>query len=530
MAEPPEARGSRGRSVGPSQVAWSEWSDEAFARARAEDKPVVLDLGAAWCHGCAVMDRETYGDPEVVELLNRDYVPVRVDSDRRPDLHERYNLGGWPTTAFLTPDGRLMGGATYVDRNQMKQLLVQLKVGFATHRDKIAAEIARRDEKIAEVLGKDLPGVAAITMEIFRKTVRGVLGSFDTLHAGFGEAPKFPLTASLRVVLQAWQETEGPDLEAVLVRTLDAMADRGMYDHERGGFFHYVTNNVWTAPRFEKLCEENAQLIRLYLDAGVATGQEKYVDKAVHAMAWATEALLDPARGVFSGSQRGDDDYYGASPRERAQRRPPPVDRTVFVPGSAAMAQAWIRAAEVLGDEGFAETALQGLDWLVSNMVRDGKVAHYHDGEPRVFDLARDPVGLVGPLLDAFEHTGDAKWLDAAERLLGGLPERFYSEVERGLVDRAVDAGGVGDLARPRRNMAENAQAAEGYARIAAIRRNAEPRRWAERLLKSFPDFLDGYGHDTAEYALAADWLVRPPEEVRPGDLRRYVPRRRVVR
>jgi uncharacterized protein YyaL (SSP411 family) len=511
-------------------VAWSEWSDESFARARAEDKPVVLDLGAAWSYGCAVMDRETYGDPEVVELLNRDYVPVRVDSDRRPDLHERYNLGGWPTTAFLTPDAKLIGGGTYLERNQMKQLLVQLKTGFKAHREKIAEEIARRDEKIAEVLGKDLPGVAAITMEIFRKTVRGVLGSFDTLYAGFGEAPKFPLTASLRIILQAWQETEGPDLEAVLIRTLDAMADRGMYDHERGGFFHYVTNNTWTSARFEKLCEENALLIRLYLDAGVATGQEKYVDKAVHAMAWATETLLDPGRGVFAGSQRGDDDYYGASSRERAKRKPPPVDRTVFVPASAAMAQAWLRASEVLDDEGFAETALRGLEWLRSSMVQDGKVAHYHDGAPRILDLARDPVALALAFLDAHDHTGEAKWIDAAEALLAGLPARFYSEVERGLIDRAVDAGGLGDLARPRRNMVENAQAAEGFARLWTIRGNEEHRRWAERLLRSFPDFLDGYGHETAEYAVAADWLVRPAVEVRAGALRPYVPRRRVAR
>jgi hypothetical protein len=511
-------------------VAWSEWSDEAFARARAEDKPVVLDLGAAWCHASAVMDRETYGDPEVAELLNRDYVPVRVDSDRRPDVHERYNLGGWPTTAFLTPEGKLMGGATYVDRNQMKQFLVQLKTGFATNREKIDAEIARRDEKIAQVLARDLPGVPSLTMEIFRKTVRGILGTFDTLHAGFGEAPKFPLVASLRVVLQAWQEMGGPDVEAVLVRTLDAMAERGMYDQERGGFFHYATNATWSMARFEKLCEDNARLIRLYLDAGVATADERYLDKAVHALAWATGSLLDPARGVFAGSQRGDDDYYAASPRERASRPAPPVDRTVFTPASAAMASAWLRAAEVLGDRGFAEIALKGLDWLLATMVRDGKVAHYHDGEPRVFDLACDPVALAEALLDAHEHTGEARWLDRAEELLAGLPARFYSERERGLVDRAVDAPGTGDLARPRRMIEENARAAEAFARLWAAGRGEERRRWAERLLKGFPDFMDGYGHDTAEYALAADRLVRPPEEVRPADLRSFVPRRRVLR
>jgi hypothetical protein len=512
--------------VGPPKVGWLDWSDEAFARARAEDKPVVLDLGAAWCHGCRVMDQSTYGDPEVIELLNRDYVPVRVDSDRRPDIQERYTLGGWPTTAFLTPDGRLMGGQTYVDRNQMKQLLVQLKIGFTTHRAKIAEEIARRDAKIAEVLERDLPGVADLTMEIFRKTVRGILGTFDTLHAGFGQAPKFPLVGSLRVILQAFHETGGPDLEAVLVRTLDAMAERGMYDHERGGFFHYVTNATWSAPRFEKLAEDNAQLIRLYLDAGVVTGEEKYLRKAAHALAWAQGTLRDPERGVWGGSQRGDEGYYAANPKERARRAPPPVDPTVFTPACAAMAQAYLRAAEVLGDEAYARTALRALDWLLENAIRDGRVAHYHDGEPRFFDLARDPIALAGALLDAHDHTGEGRYREAAAGLLRALPDRFYSEVERGLVDRAVDAPGIGDLARPRKLISENALAAEAYARLG----DEESLRWADRLLRSFPDFLDSYGHDTAEYALAADRRVRPAVEAGPGALRDFAPRRKVVR
>jgi uncharacterized protein YyaL (SSP411 family) len=173
----------------PETVRWFDWSEEAFRKAQAEDKPVVMDLTAPWSHGCRVMDEQTYRDPEVVEFLNRDYVPVRVDCDRRPDINDRFNLGGWPTTAFLTPNGELLGGATFVARDQMKQLLVQLKVGYAANRHRIAEEIARRDEKIREALEPQFSGVARLTMEVFRKTVRGIVATHDAMYGGFGKAP-----------------------------------------------------------------------------------------------------------------------------------------------------------------------------------------------------------------------------------------------------------------------------------------------------------------------------------------------------
>ena len=511
-----------------ARVEWLPWSDEAFARAKAADRPVVLDIGASWSYGCRVMDDTTYADPEIVELLTRDYVPVRVDRDRRPDVDDRFNLGGWPTTAFLTPDGKLLGGTTYADTAQMKQLLVQLKDGWVRHRSMIDEEIDRRDQKIAEALDKPLPTLGAVTMEVFRKTVRGIVATFDSLHGGFGQAPKFPLTGSLRVVLQALEETQGPDFRAVLVKTLDAVGDKGLRDEERGGFFHYVTTNHWTSPRFEKLCEENAQLIRLFLDAAETAGVEKYRTRAREALDWAQATLLDPSRGVFFGSQAADDDFYAADPRAREGRPAPAVDRTVYTNASCAMASAFLRATEVLGEPRWAETARRGLDWILKTMVRDGRVAHYHDGEPRLWDLARDPIALATACLDAYDQDGGRAWLDAADRLVADLPKRFWSEVEKGLVDRAADAGGVGDLARGRRTLSENGLAAGAFARLWRITGNEEHRRWAERLLRAFPDFLDGYGHETAEYATAADWLVREPREVArtPEGLRPYVPRR----
>ena len=511
-------------------VRWFDWADEAFRKAQAEDKPVVMDLTAPWSHGCRVMDRETYGDADVAAALNRDYVPIRVDCDRRPDINDRFNLGGWPTTAFLTPNGELLGGATYVARDQMKQLLAQLKHGYAANKTKIAEEIARRDEKIREALQPQTAGVAQLNMEVFRKTLRGIVATHDSMYGGFGKAPKFPLVPSMRIVLQAYSETQGPDFAQVLTKTLDSMANRGMYDHEQGGFFHYSTNDQWTMPRFEKMGEDNAGLIRLYLDAAIVMEHDAYLQKALHSIEWVKKQLLDPARGVFFGSQAADDDYYAAFPKERAKKAPPPVDRTVFVPVSAQMAGAFLRAAEVTGDAGLAKTALQGLDWLLKECVRDGAVAHYHDGEPRIFVLARDPVALASALLDASEYTGEKRYLEAAEGMTEDVLRRFWSGAEKGIVDRAVDAIDRGDLCRQRKNIAENAGAAECFARLWRITGAERHRKCAEKILLSYPDFEDSYGHPTSEYALAADWIVRPPQPAAPGDLKPYVMRRVVKR
>jgi hypothetical protein len=511
-----------------SKVRWFDWADEAFLKAQAEDKPIVLNLGAAWCHGCRVMDESTYGDDGVAELLNRDYVPVRVDSDRRPDINDRYNMGGWPTTAFLTPRGDLLGGTTFVPRDQMKQLLAQLKVGYERERHRLRDEIARRDEKIALVLERAPSGPPALTIEIFRKTVRGIVATFDPVHAGFGNAPKFPLVPSLRVVLQALYETQGPDFQQVVCRTLDAMGDRGMFDAVAGGFFHYVTNDVWSAPRFEKIGEDNAALVALYLDASLVTGQEKYALRAHQALGWVRAALWDEARGIFFSSQAADEEYYTLPAAERARRAAPAVDPTVFTPAAAALASAGLRASQVLGDGAWAAMGLRALDFLLRECVTGEGVAHYHDGRPRVFTLLRDPVALATALLDAYDHTGEARYRDRAREILEALPGKFWWEAEKGLADRAVDAIDRGELARLRKQIHENSLAAGAFARLWRLEGNEEHRRWAERLLLSFPDFLDGYGHTTAEYALAADWIARAPQEVARGQLKDYVPRRLV--
>jgi len=522
--------------VGPGPVRWFDWSEEAFRKAEAEDRPILLFLTAAWCQGGRNMEETVFSGEEVAETLERDFVPVRVDADRRPDINDRYNMGGWPTTAFLLPSGEILGGTTYVGRDQMASLLARVRSAYEAQRGRILGELARREDlRRAREAEANLPGIAAPSLEIFRKTVRGILATFDLEHGGFGRAPKYPMTSSLRAVLQAYVETGGPDFKQVLVKTLEAMG-RGLYDAEEGGFFRYATDDAWTAARSEKIGEDNAELVRLYLDASVATGEERFAAKARHALGWVRATLYDERRGVFRGSQAGDEDYYRAPAGERRRRVPPPVDPTVYVPACSAMISACLRATQVLGAREFEEMALRALDFLLRECIREEGVAHYHDGEPRVFHLACDRIALGGALLDALEHTGEGRYEEAARAVAERLVPAFWSEDPKGIVDRLPAAGDRGQLARPARLIGENGRAAEVLARL--WRRGAGDAwgEWARRILTAWPDFLDGYGHFTAEYALAADWLVRPPVEITVGApalrapaLRPYLPRR-VVR
>jgi uncharacterized protein YyaL (SSP411 family) len=250
----------------------------------------------------------------------------------------------------------------------------------------------------------------------------------------------------------------------------------------------------------------------------------------VAAVQWARQTILDPDRGVFGTSQYADEEYYTSRPEVRAQRPVPSVDRVVTVTASAAMATAFLRASQVLEWAELGELALRGLDWLLRECAHPDGVAHYHDGAPRLPVLLRDPVALALAALEAFDHTGEARFRDAASEIARSLPRRFWSEALKGLADRAVDALDRGDLSKLKVNLPENAQAAELFARLWRTGRDPEDRQWAEKLLLSFPDLYDGYSHQTAEYALAADWLVREPESVKPSQLKGFVPRRVVAR
>src|SRR5713226_8874928 len=306
------------RSAAHQPVQWLPWSAEAFARAKQEDKPVLLDVGAVWCHWCHVLDHESYDDPDVAKIINAHFVAIKVDRDERPDLDARYQhaisamtgQGGWPLTAFLTPAGRVFFGGTYfppVDaygRPSFKRVLLSVAQYYRDNRTEVDDAAGQLHRQLAALDGPPRPG--AVESTLLTAGIDSIRQAFDATHGGFGGAPKFPHPSTIELLLRQYARTrEGAVLDMV-TRTLQKMARGGIHDQLGGGFHRYATDEHWGVPHFEKMLYDNAGLLSNYLHAYQATGLTDLKEVAEDTAAFMADVLTDQRRGGFWGSQDAD--------------------------------------------------------------------------------------------------------------------------------------------------------------------------------------------------------------------------------
>ena len=307
------------RSAAHQPVDWHEWGEEAFARARAENKPILLDIGAVWCHWCHVIDRESYENPEIAAIINRLYVPVKVDRDERPDVDSRYQSaisaisgqGGWPLTAFLTPDGKPFFGGTYfppedaMGRPGFKRILASIAEAFKTRRTEVDTSAVALEEAVAKsevfraARGEFNAGIVDAVVE-------SALHLFDEHNGGFGQSPKFPHAGAVDLLLERYQSTRDSHLLLVADRTLEAMASGGVYDQLGGGFHRYSVDERWCVPHFEKMTYDNSELLKNFLHGYQVTSKPLFRETAEGIISWVNEVLSDQARGGFYASQDAD--------------------------------------------------------------------------------------------------------------------------------------------------------------------------------------------------------------------------------
>ena len=310
-------------------IQWHEFGEEAFAAARAANKPVLLDIGAVWCHWCHVMDRESYDDAEVAAIVNEHYIAVKVDRDERPDIDSRYQAavgaltgqGGWPLTAFLTPDGKPFYGGTYFPpadqygRPSLKRVLVSIAQAYREKHGEVLEQAQMVESAIsqAEAFSADGGKVSATVVDAIVESARKM---FDEVNGGFGSAPKFPYAAALDLVMDQYVRTKGrgandsdvsnEELRTIFVTTLEKMARGGVYDQLAGGFHRYSVDERWIVPHFEKMCYDNSELLKNYVHAYQATGDEFFAGVARDIIRWMEEWLSDRAHGGFYASQDAD--------------------------------------------------------------------------------------------------------------------------------------------------------------------------------------------------------------------------------
>jgi len=304
-------------------VEWHEWSADAFDKAQRENKPVLLDIGAVWCHWCHVMDRESYENAEIAKLINDNYIAMKVDRDERPDVDSRYQaavqamsgLGGWPLTAFLTPDGRPFFGGPYFPpeahygRPGFKRIRQSLASAYREKRSDVMESAEHvmsaidHAESFAGRSGEISPGLVD-------GIVKSAIQSFDPHHGGFGSAPKFPHPSILDLLIDYCGRSGEEEALKVVTTTLDRMAQGGVYDQLAGGFHRYSVDERWVVPHFEKMSYDNSGLLKNYVHAYQLTGNDFYAHIARDIIRWMDDWLSDRESGGFYASQDADIDLH----------------------------------------------------------------------------------------------------------------------------------------------------------------------------------------------------------------------------
>jgi uncharacterized protein len=465
-------------------VDWYEWGQEALARARAEDKPILLSIGYAACHWCHVMAHESFEDAQTATQMNDLFVNVKVDREERPDLDAIYmdavvaltGHGGWPMTVFLTPEGEPFYGGTYFPPAarhglpSFRQVLGAVASAYRERRNDVqrsAAELVTAVRSSSE--GR--PSVEPLTDSILSEAVHNLRRTFDDEHGGFGGAPKFPPASVLEFLLRR----DGLDLVRT---TLDAMAAGGMYDLVGGGFHRYSVDAGWLVPHFEKMLYDNALLISAYLHGWVVTGDERYRMVVEDTCDYLLRELALP-EGGFASSQDADTDgveglTYTWTPEEgvpvellrpfengrsiirgeldrdlrarlleeRSQRPQPARDDKAVAAWNgltlAALAETGrrfasakvLRAAERLGS--FLLTELSTADGRLYRSWRDGRAT--------IPGYLEDYADVAHGLYELHVATGELRWLEAANRLARAAVDLFADDERGGFFMTARDA------------------------------------------------------------------------------------------
>ncbi len=308
------------RSAMHQPVQWREWNEEAFAAARADNKPILLDIGAVWCHWCHVMDRESYDDPEVAKIINDNFVAVKVDRDERPDIDSRYQAaisavsgqGGWPLTGFLTPDGKPFYGGTYFPpldqhgRPGFRRVLLSIANAYREKTEEVteqAEKVISAVQQAESFAGRD----SDFSPNVIQEIVESAIEAHDARNGGFGHAPKFPHPATLDLLIDHATRNHDERARDLYLHTLERMARGGVYDQLAGGFHRYSVDENWIVPHFEKMSYDNSELLKNYVHGYQASGNPYFAEVAKDILRWMDEWLSDRERGGFYASQDADD-------------------------------------------------------------------------------------------------------------------------------------------------------------------------------------------------------------------------------
>jgi uncharacterized protein len=541
-------------------VDWYPWGEEAFERAREEDKPVLLSVGYAACHWCHVMEHESFEDEETAALMNERFVSIKVDREERPDVDGLYmeavvtmtGHGGWPMTVFLTPDGRPFYGGTYFppeprfNMPSFRQLIVAVDEAYRARRGELERQADALVGAIREASSAG-PSLEPLTTELVSRAVSALAAQFDPEHGGFGRAPKFPPASNLELLLRTGRD----DALGMVRKTLDGMAAGGMYDLVGGGFHRYSVDERWLVPHFEKMLYDNALLASVYLHAWVVTGEERYrrvveetLDYVVRGLrlpeggfasaqdadtagvegltyTWTEDELADPEllqpfeHGRFILRGELSDELRLRLLAERERREQPLRDDKVVTAWNGLALAAFSEAGRRLGRSDYVETAVELARFLREEMSdrNGGLYRTYRDGTARIDGYVEDYADVANGLIELYWTTADARWLEDAHRLARAA-DRF-ADAERG--GYFVDDHGL--VARRKEfddhpTPSGNSMMAFVLLRLSRIYGDAELEKRAVEIFRLARPLLERAPTAVGHMLCALDMHFAPPQEV----------------
>lgn len=487
-------------------VEWREWGEAAFEEATAADVPVLCSLTATWCDHCHEMDAETYAEPRIAANVDDDFVPVRVDVDRHPRVRDRYNVGGFPSTVFLAPDGSLLSGAGYLGPDGMRQVLDSVR--------RLWAERGEDAARVPRALRDDEPPAGEVTDEIVSRMLATVRDRYDERAGGWGDGPKFPLPDTLEFALKRDRE--------IALRSFDAVA-ANLGDEYEGGFYRFASERDWSGLQREKLLDSNAALVRAFANAYCYTGRDEYREPAERAIEYLTTTLWlpEPAGvdgagngGAFAGSQApADASAYTLDPSDREAADAPPIDATAYAGGNALAVEGLATYAAYTDDERASRYAERALSYLREHLLEDGVVVHYRDGsEDGERCLLANQARVLGALTTAWSVLG-ADVLEDARAVADVTIDRLRDG------DSFVDGprSGPGLVSRPLRPLDANVAFADALLDLAVATDEHRYRPTARETLAAFAGASDRFGVQVARYASVVGRLFEGPLVIRVG-------------
>jgi uncharacterized protein YyaL (SSP411 family) len=483
-------------------IRWHEWGDEPFRKAREQDKPLMLFLTAFWCRFCQRMDEGAFSDDENTALLNAYFIAIRADDMQRPDVNTRYNLNGWPTIAFMAPEGELLGATNYLPPEELGSLLVRLHLLYQEKKDEIRAGRNASAETSSSKTGavtRGQPNDSSLS------TVTNVIMELaDQVNGGYGRGQKFIHPEASDFLLSRYETTKDTSYLDHVCLTLDRMRAGEMHDREGGGYFRTCSNADWSRPHREKLLGEQAGLLANCLRTFRITQHSEYALMAEDIIGYIDRKLSDSANQTFYGCE----DFL----RNEAPEGQPNgeyftiIDDCVYTDANAQAIGTYFEATELLGKPSYKERALKALEFLWDHCRSpDGGMFHYFDGTAHVPGLLNDQSRTGAALLKAHRATGDAKYLERAKELGEYILARLKNP-EGGYYDLAVP--GSAYMSFRLTLIEQNGATASFFLALAEFTQDPTYRDAALWALGAFTGDLSSYGIHAAGFGQALNEFV----------------------